>query len=520
MADGKADLVLHEGLVFGRPGCDSLAVAGDRIVALGSFRELKSLVSPRTRLIPLDGRMVAPGFIDSHLHFLEAASVAAGVGLSRCRSLTELLAGLRLAAGKTPPGNWLRVFGCDEALLSERRGPTRAELDQAVPKNPLRLRHQTLHASWLNSRAVAALGLEQPDFAAPEGARLWRDSAGRLTGLVVGMEEWLGRRMPVVTRAELEARVRLVSRELASAGVTGFTDAGARNGPEELALFAEFVAGGLVAQRVGLMLGAAHAAADSAPQWRRQAASAGIRLAGIKFIPRLEGGSAGGLAEKVAQALVRGFGCAFHVTEVDELECVLAALEKALPAAQAQSPAPAPLRIEHGGVIPPDQVPRLAALGAWVVTNPGFIYYRGSKYLDDPGLASYLYPARTLLERGIRLAGATDAPVTPARPLSAMAAAVTRLTRDGVALGPDQRLTRDQAFALFTSSAASLFGVDAGEVSPGRLADLVVLEADPLSAEPGELAAVSVDLTIIGGRLVYERSKPRVLVGATFREVE
>src|SRR5208282_582836 len=184
-----------------------------------------------THLIKLAGRAVAPGFIDSHLHFLEAAAAATGISVQRCRTVGDLMGDLRLAAGKTPPGNWLRAFGCDEALMLEKRGPTRAELDQSLPKNPIRLRHQTLHATWLNSRAIALLGLEAPGFTPPLGANLIRDAAGKLTGLVVGMETWLSNHLPLVTAAESESRARIMSRELAAAGVTAFTDATTRNGP-------------------------------------------------------------------------------------------------------------------------------------------------------------------------------------------------------------------------------------------------------------------------------------------------
>ncbi|MGB9380266.1 amidohydrolase family protein, partial [Candidatus Binatus sp.] len=171
-APGKADLVLHQGLVLGHPGSDSVAISGGLIVAHGTFAELKPLVGPRTHLIKLAGRTVAPGFIDSHIHFREAAAAATGISVQRCRTVGDLLADLRLAAGKTPPGNWMRAFGCDEALMLDHRGPTRAELDNSLPKNPLRLRHQTLHATWLNSRAIALLGLEAPDFTPPYGANM------------------------------------------------------------------------------------------------------------------------------------------------------------------------------------------------------------------------------------------------------------------------------------------------------------------------------------------------------------
>ena len=160
MESEKADLVLHDGGIVGHPDSDSVAIGDGQIIAHGCYQQLKSHIGPRTHMVRLAGRVLAPGFIDCHQHFLEGAAVAAGLSVVRCRTVADLLADLRVAAAKTPPGNWLRAFGCDEALMRERRGPTRDELDKAVPKNPLRLRHQTLHASWINSRAIAALGLE------------------------------------------------------------------------------------------------------------------------------------------------------------------------------------------------------------------------------------------------------------------------------------------------------------------------------------------------------------------------
>ena len=260
-APEKADLVLHEGIVLGHPGSDSAAITGGRIAAHGKFSELKALVGPRTFMIKLAGRTVAPGFIDSHLHFLEAAAAATGISVQRCHTVGDLLAELRLATGRVPPGNWLRAFGCDEALMFERRGPARAELDAALPKNPLRLRHQTLHASWLNSRAINLLGLEAPDFKPRPGANLLRDANGRLTGFAAGMEEWLTSRLPPVTHAEAESRARVMSRELAAAGVTAFTDATARNGLAEVGLFAKLAQAGAICQRIQTMIGGRHLAA-------------------------------------------------------------------------------------------------------------------------------------------------------------------------------------------------------------------------------------------------------------------
>ncbi|MGH7932005.1 MAG: amidohydrolase [Candidatus Binataceae bacterium] len=507
MALDKADLVLHEGAVFGHPESDAVAIAKGRIVSHGRFAELKALLGPRTHLIRLAGSTVAPGFIDCHLHFMEAAAAATGVSVMRCHTIGDLLADLRVAAGKAPPGNWLRAFGCDEALIKERRGPEREELDQAVSKNPLRLRHQTLHASWLNSRAIILLGLEAGNFKPPAGAWIGRDQAGRMTGFVVGMEEWLTDRLPLVTAAELEARARIFSRELAAGGITAFTDAGVRNGPDEVATFARLTNTGAICQRTALMLGQHHV--DAVVPARRISDAGGIRLAGVKFMgaARYEPGT---LSRWVARAMAQGMDCAFHAIELEELDAALNAIETARAQLNAKNVEGVVCRIEHGGLIPPEYPERIAALGVWVVTNPGFLYYRGAKYAGEPGLIPYLYRARSLAAAGVNLAGGTDAPVTPARPLAAIAAAMARVSLEGYELALDERLAPEDAMKLFTSSAARLSRLEAGEMEPGRLADLIVLPTDPSKLGAPELLNLAVDMTIVGGRVVYERGRPAV----------
>ena len=167
-------------------------------------------------------------------------------------------------------------------------------------------------------------------------------------------------------------------------------------------------------------------------------------------------------------------------------------------------------RIEHGGLITPNYIDRLMALGVWVVTNPGFIYFRGPKYVEEPGLVAHLYRARSLKNANVHLVGATDAPVTPARPLAAIAAAVSRTSVDGVELAPAEALSAQDAFALFTSQAARLARLEAGAIEPEWLADLIVLPRDPFSLKPADLMNLAVDITIVGGRVVYERGRPAI----------
>ena len=141
--------------------------------------------------------------------------------------------------------------------------------------------------------------------------------------------------------------------------------------------------------------------------------------------------------------------CAFHATEVEELEAALRAVEAARERVPRRSLEQVVPRIEHGGLIPPDYPERIAALGAWVVTNPGFVFYRGGKYAGEPGLIPYLYRARSLAAAGVNLAGGTDAPVTPARPLAAIAAAMARISIEGYELAPSEILPAAREFRTF-----------------------------------------------------------------------
>jgi predicted amidohydrolase YtcJ len=253
-----------------------------------------------------------------------------------------------------------------------------------------------------------------------------------------------------------------------------------------------------------MMIGAQHL--DSAAEAIETARRAGINLLAVKFMDS----AAGGGAKLAERALSLGLDCAFHATEVEELEAALSAAEAARSRPDVQ-PVANFIRIEHGGLIPPNHLERLAALsGAWVVTNPGFVHYRGDKYLRDPGLAAHLYRAKSLLAAGLELAGGTDGPVTPPRPLAAIAAAISRTTIDGQLLAPNEALGVEESFALFTSRAARLARIEAGEIATGKLADLVVLPKAPFNLYAAEIAALPVDLTIVGGRVVYERGRPAI----------
>jgi predicted amidohydrolase YtcJ len=222
------------------------------------------------------------------------------------------------------------------------------------------------------------------------------------------------------------------------------------------------------------------------------------------------GNQANALAREVRYAASMGLDCAFHSTEVEELDAAMSAIEATLKALGPDQAERVAFRIEHGGLIPPNYLGPIRVANAWVVTNPGFIYYRGAKYAGDPGLIPYLYRLKSLREEGIRLAAGSDAPVTPAKPLVAISAAMERTSFEGYDLNKNEKVDLQQAFAMFTSSAARLAGLHAGAIEPGRLADMVILNKNPIGATPTDLMNIPVDITLVGGRIVYERGRPAI----------
>ena len=226
------------------------------------------------------------------------------------------------------------------------------------------------------------------------------------------------------------------------------------------------------------MVGSSHL--DSLNQAAESARSGRVRIAALKFMPT-GGPEDSMMARRTRIALASGVPCAFHVTEVEELEQVLSAIE--LARRQFAENAPLPIcRIEHGGTIPPNYIERIAASRAWVVTNPGFLHFRGKKYLEEPGLVPHLYRARSLMEAGIPLAGATDASHT-ATPSGAIAA-ISRATVDGQVLAPGECLG-GHAFSVHARRAL-LARLD-GASRRRKDCRLVVLPRNPATMSPAEL---------------------------------
>jgi len=466
------------------PGSDAVAIRDEQVALVGRRQEVRRAVGAGAEYLDCGSGTILPGLLDPHLHLLALAAREAHLDCSQYAGVDALLAGIHAHAASLPAGAWVRGEGLDDRHLG--RWPTPDELDRAAGGRPVRLRHRSRHASLLGAEALRRLGF------ARGGAR----DGSRTGALESGREAEISRRIGPLPEVVLARGLARTGRELAACGITTVADATprTRSGLKPLRTAVEK---GWVPQRVYAM--------------RRTAAvrlgeDEPLRPGPVKIL--LEEGPRGlrpsplALARAVRGAAAAGAQVAVHCTSGAMLVAALAAFASL----------PRPLRagrrhrLEHLGECPPSLVAAIADLELVVVTNPVFVRERGDVYRAEttPAAWSWLYRARSLAAAGVRLAGASDAPVGSCSPWLGIAAARTRRTRSGAPLGSGERLSARAALALFTTGAAFALHADTlGRLELGGPADLIVVEPDPLRAPADEIVETRVRLAMVGGRVVW-----------------
>ena len=484
-----------------------MAVAG-RIAWVGIGGPPPGVVPPGADRVDCRGATVLPGFVDPHCHplALGAALRAVDCGPGAVRSIRDIKDRLHAAASRAPAGAWVKAAGYDELRLADRRHPTRADLDEAVPDRPVRLLHGSGHAVVLNSTAMRLLGVDagMPE---PPGGVIDRDAtSGEPTGLLLEMGAFVAERMPPTDPAEIRANARAASEALLSAGVTSVADAGPRNGAATLERYRALRERGDFVQRVVVMTDATQDMPETPD------GDTGIRLGAAKLSLSLTSGALHPPSEEVRatveKAAADGRQLAVHAVEREAIH------EAATAMLLARGPRPRPdlrWRIEHASECPPEAMRDIRNAGAMVVAQPGFIRERGARYLlaaQAGGVAPEdLYPLRALSEAGVTVAAGSDAPTGPHAPLAGVQAAATRRTADGRGCGVSQAVTVESALRMHgpVAAHAQFEEREKGTIEAGKLADFVVLEADPLATPPDQIAAIRVLRTFIGGMQVWPR---------------
>jgi hypothetical protein len=509
-------------------GARSMLVRDGRIAAIGPAAAVRAAAAPGAAVTRLHGATVIPGLIDAHCHVMNVGYLAAGADCSQpaAPDIAAIQARLRAAAQATPAGSWVMGSGYVEYKLAERRHPTRADLDAAVPDRPAVIYHTSLHVCVLNSAALREAGFAdgQPD---PPDGTFGRDDQGRLDGVLFEgpmFRVFAGKLRDDLAGMDAAARARVVRRageRLASLGLTAACDADLRC--PSFAAYAEVDAAGGLSQRIyGLTV---HDEVDelvrSGLRGRRSArltaqavkiwADGGMssRTAAIHGTYPVPPYGAGILYFEPAEltALVRDFDArdfqvCVHAQGDRAIEIVLDAYEQVLAGTPGN---PRRHRIEHGGAMYPALTARAAELGIVLVSQPGFLSGLGDGFAEAFGdQADLLYAFRSWQRAGITVAGSSDAPVITPDPLTGIRDAIMRRTAAGRVIGPDERLAARDALALYTAGGAFAMHREAeiGSLEPGKLADFTVLDRNPLLTE--QVADIRVLATVVDGAPTYQ----------------
>ena len=510
----------------------SLAIAGEQIVAISADPDgLDGLRDSRTRVIAESGLTLLPAINDDHEHLLDASHNLSLVQPHRARSIDGLIELIRQRAAATKPGQWLvTAAGWDESALAESRLPTAVELDRATDAHPV-LCPRGGHVCVANSLALR-LAQITPDTPPPRGGTIGHDDEGRLTGLLEGSSAQLIKSLvPPVPDEERIAELARGCRVYASLGIGGVREALLREG--EHAVYRRAWERGLLPIRCRPMLlidstwplqkcldyiDSLEPPEPSGDDW--------LRTWGLKFVA--DGGVAGAATEEpfaddpsytghlnwdpndfaaaVEFAVAQGWRVATHAVGDRAVRTVLDAYERVV--AKQHSLAPATLAIEHAMLAPAEQRTRAVRLGVAITVQHNLLYTYGREMLErwGPRRTAASLPVRSWLRDSAIVSAGSDA-AHPVNPMLSLWGMVTRGTAEAGVQGPEEAIGREQALELMTVASVALSGeLDRrGTLEPGKLADLVAYEQDPLTAPLDDLPELVPAVTMVGGRPVHDR---------------
>jgi hypothetical protein len=540
-------LLLHGHIYTGAqksPWAEALSVTGSRIDAVGTDAELLARRGSQTRVIDLHGRTVIPGIVDAHIHVWLGAVALHGFNLSTPEaSITPakpkvLIARIREYAASHPTEKL--IFGRADFSPSPPYSPTYALLDQAVNDRPIIVHNISEHAMWLNSKALALVGITDKPLPDPvEERNVVRDASGHPTGILIEAAMEPVERFVRATLSEEEqlSMLQAATRHLNSYGITSVVNA--TGNLAEIKLYAALRDRGALTVRTRTAFGAVSVPHQLTPQFLADLDEARTTYhdewVSANLVKFFADGFTGLLAPLVYQpdqfrTLVveldrRGYQLMTHATRFDTVHMVLDAYEEA---ERTNGPRDRRLRIEHSSSVRDADFPRYAALSVINVTSPGFCCGEFGTNAD-PKEPTPSDQWQTFLKEGVVLGFSSDWPCSwPPNPFVSMQEAITReiwysddtadiidLPMDGAALAgarptgkvytPEQRVTVRQAVDAYTQgSAYASFGESqVGSLEVGKFADLAVLSQDIFTVPPKAVGKTGVVLTMVGGRIVY-----------------
>ncbi|UCH57250.1 MAG: amidohydrolase [Candidatus Bathyarchaeota archaeon] len=539
----RADLLLLNGrIVTVDPDfrmVEAVAVLEGRILAVGRSDELKVLVGDGTEVIDLKGKMVLPGLIDSHLHMLST-----GVALTQIncrtppmRSISDLIAAVRERASEAEHGEWIQGRGWDQVKLAEHRNPTRWDLDEVAPDNPVILTRTCGHVVVVNSKALEIAGIDR-DTPQPMGGIIVKRDDGEPTGLLKESPAYIQVKKHIPPRGleENAKAIRLASKTFSEAGLTSVIEAGIEL--LEMQAYQKVAEEEGLTVRVNVMLrgrlrSREESVEESVQRIRDFTMRTGygndlLRFLGLKLL--IDGGIGGrtallrepyedepnnygiltmpeeDLQRRVDAGNLAGMMVGVHCAGGKAMDIVLKAFE--------ETDKLKPIKgrrysIIHAYQPSEENFKACRRLGITVASQPSFLYYLGESFYENVGRerSSWLKPHRAWIDEGIVVASGTDSPVTPYHPFPSLWASIARRTEiNDVQVGTEQCITREEAIRFYTINGAYLtFEEDIkGSIEPGKLVDMIVIDRDILTCPLDDIKDTRVLRTILGGKTVFE----------------
>jgi len=555
-ASAPPDLIFLDGKIYTGEGFSgdrpqtvhAMAIAGGKVVAIGSNNEIRGLAGPKTRILDLNtaetGVFLFPGFNDAHVHLGAAANNLMNLDLTGVRSLTEMLAKVESYARNAPPGHWISGGNWDHTLWPEKKLPTRQDLDRVTQNHPAFLSRIDGHIAIANSAALQAAGITGKTVP-PQGGAIDLDAAGEPTGILRESAQELVKR--IIPPPSQDERRRGLELAIANAVAYGITSAQDFSDWEDFLIYEEMEKEGKLDIRITEWLPFKEPLAEEESQRAHHPAndpmlhtgflkgfmdgSLGSRTAALKAPYTDDPGNTGlpqyTQTELNAMAVERaraGFQLGFHAIGDKAVSMALDAIESAetlgAPAAcrptgrpyrtrDDKSPCASPRdRIEHAQVVDPADIPRFARLGVIASMQPCHLLtdMNWAESRLGPARAAYSYAWKAFLDAGVPLAFGTDYPVEPISPFRGLYAAVTRMNEAGTqTYFPQNKITRGQALYAYTqgSAFAEFAEPSKGKLVPGYDADFILVDRDLFTVAPRALLQTKVLETWVHGQQVF-----------------
>lgn len=514
------------------PWAEAIAVRDEKILCIGTISQimLDCGGAESNDVVQLKGNFVVPGFNDAHAHLGSAGQNKLNLALNDTSSVDEVLKRVKAAADKKKPGDWVLGSGWDQSRWPDQKYPTRLELDQAAPNNPVYLDHISGHIAVVNSMALkhAEINSQTPD---PQGGEIGRFADGEPNGLLKeNAKTMVSQRIPDPSDEDRQRGIELVFDEVARNGVTSVQDF---SDWEDFLAYIQLKQGKKLTVRITEWLPFMdslddlqnkRAQAGTTDPWLRTGALKGFMDGALGthtaalLAPYSDDPSTSGMLivdpEKLkAMAIDRdrlGFQLAFHAIGDKANRVALDTFESLL---RVNPPRDRRDRIEHAQVVAPEDIPRFAKLQVIASMQPSHETndMRWAEQRLGPDRSKGAYAWKSLQSAGAKLAFGTDYDVEPINPLRGLYACVTRELMEGGPPGgwePQEKLPLADCISAYTTGSAYAEFMDGkkGELKVGEFADFVVLSQDLTKIPPKEFLNTAVLRTVVGGRTVYQKN--------------